>query len=155
VLDVALTLYSSNLAEIWKGDGKGAFQLWRRFHTAGQVPYHLKAGDLDGDGRLDLVIGNRGVTDNVTAYRNTPDSFVMLGSFSPETPRKGETTADEIRDVHLCDLNGDGKLDLIAACHVSHKIVTWLGTGDIYGLARYFGIPRRCCTRVRDREQSP
>lgn len=139
--DLAITLYSSNMVDVWRGDGKGAFSEWRRFHSAGSVPYHLKAGDLDGDGRLDLVVGNRGVQDNVAVFRNTPERFALIGSYSPATPQKGETTADEIRDVHLRDLNGDGKLDLIAACHVSHKVVIWMGTGDAH-FGKGFRNPR-------------
>jgi hypothetical protein len=129
--DLAITLYSSNMVQVWKGDGHGRFNQWREFHSAGQVPYHVKSGDLDGDGRLDLVVGNRGVHDNVTVFRNTEDRFMLVGSFSPGTPKKGETTADEIRDVYLRDLDGDGKLDLVAACHISHKVVVWKGSGDL------------------------
>jgi hypothetical protein len=129
--DLAMTLYSSNMVQVWKGDGKGGFALWRQFHSAGQTPYHLKAGDLDKDGRLDLVVGNRSVQDNVAVFRNTPARFAFIGSFSPDTPQKGETTADEIRDVYLRDLDKDGRLDLVAACHVSHKVVIWKGTGDL------------------------
>lgn len=134
--DLAMTIYSSNMAQVWRGDAKGAFTLWRQFHSAGQTPYHLKAGDLDKDGRLDLVVGNRSVQDNVAVFRNTPARFALVGSFSPDTPQKGETTADEIRDVYLRDLDGDGRLDLVAACHISHKVVIWKGTGDLtYGNA--------------------
>lgn len=129
--DLAFSLYSSNLVEVWTGDGKGGFELWRRAHSFGERPYHLRAADLDGDGRLDLVVGNRGTSDNVVVLRNEPHRFSYAGSFSPGTQRTGETTADSIRDLYLADLDGDGKLDLIAACHLSHKVVLWKGTGDL------------------------
>ncbi len=130
VADLAFTIYSSNLVQVWKGDGRGGFTEWRRFHSQGHIPYHLKSGDIDRDGRADLVIGNRGPSDNVAVFLNKPDSFHFAGSYYPGTPKKGEMTADEIRDVLLYDENGDGLLDLAAVCHRSHKLVRWRGSGS-------------------------
>jgi hypothetical protein len=130
-LDLAFTIYSSNLVDVWLGDRKGGFRLDQRFHAQGHIPYHLKAGDLDGDGWPDLVVGNRGPSDNVAVFQNRGGRFRFAGSFRPGTAKKGETTADEIRDVLLTDADGDGKLDLAAACHLSHKVVLWRGTGNL------------------------
>jgi hypothetical protein len=139
-LDLAITLYSCNLVEVLRGDGKGGFAEWQRFHAQGHIPYHLQAGDVDGDGRLDLVVGNRGPSDDVAYFRNTVDGFRHEGSFRTQTIAAGETTGDEIRDVLLTDVDGDGKLDLLAAGHVSHKVILWQGTGE-GGFARAFGEP--------------
>ncbi|MDV3455896.1 VCBS repeat-containing protein [Sphingomonas sp. HF-S4] len=127
-LDLAFSMYESNLVEMWKGDGKGGFSPWRRMPSFGRIPYHLKAGDLDADGRSDIVVGNRGTSDNVVVLRNRPERFVYDGSFGTGTAKRGEVTADEIRDVQLSDLDGDGKLDLIAAARESGKLVFWRGT---------------------------
>ncbi|WP_165243695.1 FG-GAP repeat domain-containing protein [Paludisphaera soli] len=130
VADLAFTIYSSNLVEVWRGDGEGDFARWRMFHSNGAVPYHLRSGDVDRDGRVDLVVGNRGVSDNVAVFLNAPEGFRFAGSYTPGTPKTGEATADEIRDVLLYDEDGDGVLDLAAACHLSHKLVRWRGSGD-------------------------
>lgn len=129
VLDLAFSMYESNLVEVWRGDGKGGFAPWRRAPSFGRIPYHLKAGDLDSDGRADIVVGNRSTSDNAVVLRNRRDRFVYDGSFGPQTARRGEVTADEIRDVVLADLDGDGILDLIAAARESGKLVFWRGTG--------------------------
>jgi hypothetical protein len=130
-MDLAFSMYESNLIEVWKGDGKGNFSPWRRSQAMGRIPYHLKAADLDGDGRPDIVVGNRSVSDNVVLLKNGLDRFTNAGSFRLDTPKIGETTADEIRDVFLADLDHDKKLDLIAAARASGKVVFWKGTGDL------------------------
>jgi hypothetical protein len=127
--DLAFSMYESNLVEVWKGDGSGGFAPWRRASSFGRIPYHLKAGDLDGDGRPDIVVGNRSTSDNVVVLRNDPTRFTYDGSFSPQTAKRGEVTADEIRDVVLGDIDGDGILDLAAAARESGKLVFWRGTG--------------------------
>lgn len=141
VIDLAFTIYSSNLIEVWRGDGKGGFSRQHVFHSQGHVPYHLKAADLDRDGRIDLVVGNRGPSDNAAVFRNTGSGFLFSGSYSPVTQHKGEMTADEIRDVLVHDFDGDKIPDILAACHVSHKVVLWKGTGDTR-FGRGFAAPR-------------
>lgn len=130
IADLAFSMYSSNLVEVWKGDGKGEFFHQQTFLSQGMTPYHLKAGDIDRDGRPDLVVGNRGPSDNVAIFLNEGASFRFVGGVSPGTPKQGEATADEIRDVLLYDDDGDGLLDLAAVCHLSHKVARWRGTGS-------------------------
>ena len=60
----------------------------------------LEAADLDGDGDADLVASGTGLT----WYRNTPAGFERT------------TLADGFpRDVAVGDVNGDGRLDVVAA----------------------------------------
>jgi hypothetical protein len=139
--DLAFTIYSSNLIEVWLGDARGSYRRDQVFHSQGHIPYHLKAADLDGDGFPDLAVGNRGPSDNVAIFRNEKGRFRFIGAHQPGTPRKGEATADEIRDVLLHDMDGDGHLDLLAACHISHKVVIWPGTG-LSGFGQAFGGPK-------------
>jgi hypothetical protein len=65
----------------------------------------------------------------------------FAGSFAPRSLAKGETTDHEFRDVLLYDLDRDGKLDLLAAGHVSHKLIVWPGSGKP-GFGQAFGAPR-------------
>lgn len=129
--DLVTTIYSSNLVEVWLQGEDGRFVKSAYFSSQGATPYHLRLGDLDADGWADLVVGNRSTSDNVAVFRNRGGTFEFAGSVSPETVRAGESTADEIRDVLLADVDGDGRLDLLAAGHVSHKVVWWEGTGKV------------------------
>ncbi|MHB1458054.1 MAG: FG-GAP repeat domain-containing protein [Armatimonadota bacterium] len=135
-LDVAFTIYSCNMIQVFRGNGKGGFSEYQKFHTQGHIPYHLKASDLDHDGKTDIIAGNRGVSDDVVAFRNTGSGLVCIGQYTTDTVPMEESTTDEIRDVLLTDATGDGIPDLFAACRLSGKVIYWQGTGDMsYGKA--------------------
>jgi hypothetical protein len=89
--------------------------------ATGSAPSFVAAGDLDGDGKLDLVVAN--------AKANTVS--VLLG--------KGDGTFAEKKDypvgkspgwVVLADLNGDRKLDIVVANRGEPTVSVLLGKGD-------------------------
>jgi hypothetical protein len=87
-----------------------------RLDVLGRVPNpcHAEATDLDGDGRVDLVVSDLG---GVPPGDHTRGSVVWLrrladGSFQPIT------LADQlprVADVQAADFDGDGDLDLVVA----------------------------------------
>lgn len=84
-LDVAFTIYSCSLVQVFRGNGRGGFKEMQHFHTQGHIPYHLKAADIDRDGRVDLVVGNRGRSDDAVVYHNDGSSFRCIGVFPTDT----------------------------------------------------------------------
>lgn len=91
---------------IWRGDGAGGF-------TALTLPggpdlaRAMAVGDVDGDGRPDLVVGTTYQTAS-RLFLGGPDGFTEA---SERLPR----TLHSVGDVELGDLDGDGDLDLVLA----------------------------------------
>lgn len=81
--------------------------------------FALAAGDLDGDGRIDLVVGNRGAPNRV---------LINMGSMRFRDAGPLDTRAERTRAIALGDVDGDGDLDVLVGNASSPKRV-YLGDG--------------------------
>jgi hypothetical protein len=105
---------------LWSGDGTGALSFFSE--TAVNSGTTLSsAADLDGDGRIDLILGGR-TSMSMVVYRNRGDGTFEELAANPLTSFPTATT--------LADLNGDGKLDAIAAEYAAGMTSVLLGRGD-------------------------
>src|SRR5262249_40823101 len=81
----------------------------------GTLPVLLAVGDLNGDGRDDLVA--------VTA--GSPQAFVYLhnaaGRFGP-TPAYQNAVGVSPSDIQLADVDGDGRLDIVVTNRYSSDV---------------------------------
>ena len=102
------------------GNGDGTFRPQARF-AAGSSPNSVAIGDVNGDGRPDLVTANNG-SDDVSVLLGNGD-----GTFRPQARFAAGSSP---YSVAIGDVNGDGRPDLVTANNGSGDVSVLLGNGD-------------------------
>jgi hypothetical protein len=138
LLDVAAAKQLSETVSVLLGHGDGTFAPPLVFTASGQdfTPSSMAVGDVNGDGRADLVINSIGGLDSVIAQLG-----VLLGNgdgtFRAPILQGPGTTGGE-GDVALADFNNDGRLDVAVGgqADLPHGLTVNIGNGD-----GTFGVP--------------
>ena len=116
-------IYSPAKATIGTGDLAA-----KQDFTTLTEPISVAIGDLDGDGKPDLAVVNGG-HDRVSVLRNTASSgSIASGSFATKVDISTGTGPES---VAICDLDGDGKLDLAVANRGSRSVSILRNTSSI------------------------
>ena len=125
-LDILTANFGStaNNASVLLGNGNGTFQGAANFAT-GTNPRSAVLGDVNGDGRLDIVAANYN-SDNASVILGTGGS----ATFATFSPQQTFTTGNGAQSQALGDLNGDGKLDMVTANGGNSTASVLLGNGN-------------------------
>ncbi len=113
-MDIIASDFGDNLISIYRNISTPGSLTTNSFATrmdlaTGAIPIGIAVGDLDGDGRPEIVVGNFGGT-TISIFQN----MSTIGNIA-FAPRIDLTTPASPASVAIGDLDGDGKPDLAVA----------------------------------------
>jgi hypothetical protein len=118
------------------GNGDGTFQTAQRYSSGGFHATSIVVEDINGDGKVDLLVANLGLRENnwtrgvVTVRLGNGDGTFAAAHFI-------STSTGWPSSIAVTDVNRDGKPDLLVKDSLGLR--TWLGNGD--GTFRLPGNP--------------
>jgi probable HAF family extracellular repeat protein len=121
-VDIITANPGNTSAAILFGDGKGHFSPGAKLNP-GTTPQAVVAGDFNGDGIVDLAAADAGT--GASANKIAVSTGKGDGTFAAPLNLTAGTTPQA---VAAADVNGDGKLDLIAVARDSNRVVVLLNT---------------------------
>lgn len=107
--DLAVVSYTGATVALMRNKGNGDFEVGTEYSTGtANLPQGLAAGDLNGDGRPDVVVANQGLNQVTVHLNDGTGQFISPGL--QDTLHRISTPSP--KQIALADLDGDGDLDL-------------------------------------------
>ena len=108
--------YSINIFKNYSSSGSIYFNQVTDIYTADE-PTFVAIGDLDTDGKFDLVVAQKNIA-TISVFKN--NSSIGFVNFS--LTNVDFTTGDEPKAIAITDVNGDGKPDIAVANRISNTV---------------------------------
>jgi VCBS repeat-containing protein len=115
-IDILVGRFGGLAAELYLNDGSGQFALSGPALPADRV-HDVEFADVDGDGDLDVALGNSG------------DNRILLNDGTGQLVSPGLIIPGSITDLEFGDLDGDGDVDLFLANNGGDFNEVWLNDG--------------------------
>jgi len=130
-LDIVTSNYSSNSVSLFQNTSSGPGSLSfasKKDFTAGSGPTSVSAGDLDGDGKADLLTTNGGFSggNTISVLRNTSPGFMSPFDFASSA---NFATGSSPSSAVIRDLDEDGKPDVAAGISSGVSVFRNTSTG--------------------------
>jgi hypothetical protein len=109
-LDAIFVAEDDQTPELYLGNGDGTFRDLSDALPAKSEGNGLGVGDVNGDGFVDIVVGNSGTKGQNFLWLNNAQK---PGSFLDATALSLPKINDATQDIKLADLDGDGDLDMV------------------------------------------
>lgn len=119
-------MHGNQLAVYTPSESNGAGALWKRHLLDGTIKegHALACGDLIGSGSDQIVMGWRSKNDSGKVGIK---AFVAVeGAGNEWNERTVDDNAMACEDLCLADLNGDGRLDIVASGRATHNVKIYL-----------------------------
>jgi hypothetical protein len=110
--------------------------------AAGTEPSSVAAGDLNGDGRPDVIVSNYNAA-SISVLINTTEPGVIAGSFGA---LQTFATGRQPLSVALVDINGDGKQDVVVANQRDNTVSVLLNTAFPGNTSAFFAAQTTLAT---------
>jgi hypothetical protein len=110
---------------VFQGTGSGGFAAPNQYDTGGALPVNIQAADLNGDGKMDLIVANAGDPNGSPEFLNNSVG-VLLNVSSPTSVNFGIVNSLTANchgtfAVAAGDFNLDGKMDIAAVNYGSES----------------------------------
>ncbi len=113
-----ITVHGNGLISVL--DKNGYFKSgWPQNPNPGTPARSVKAADLDGDGKAEIVVGYALESTRNTVYVYNYDGSIRAGWPQLSYGTTGNTQGMYMSGLHLTDLDGDGTLEVLAATDLS------------------------------------